>query len=206
MYAGFENTAARYAFGSLWMSAKRNLPLILVLIFLIPLFTSCNNNGQGNTSSCGSPAEITVGTSTKKIPTGNCAGDFLSSGATVHVKVGQTLTVHFAGGAGGESRGTTAARSENPKVLELTSDQPLEERYQALAPGVADILFSPPINIPGTCWSGYGYQHPNIAKPCVVAKVTVTQSCAGKSSGNCSSPQSKRKLQLATEQESYWLE
>lgn len=96
------------------------------------------------------------------------------------------------GGAGGESRGTTAARSENPKVLELTSDQPLEERYQALAPGVADILFSPPINIPGTCWSGYGYQHPNIAKPCVVAKVTVTQSCAGKSSGNCSSPQSKR--------------
>ena len=171
------------------MTTRRTLLIILALAFLGAVLTSCAT-GRSNSSSCGYPAEMTVGNSTRNIPTGNCAGDFLSSGANVHVEVGQTLTVHLADAAGSGSSGTAAARSQNPKVLELTSAQPLEERYQAVAPGVTDILFSPPIDIPGTCWSGYGYQHPNIAEPCVVAKVTVTQSCAGKSSGKCSSPQS----------------
>lgn len=89
------------------MTARRTFSIILTLAFLSPLLTSCVT-GRVNASSCGYPAEITVGNSTKKISTGNCAGDFLSSGATVQVKVGQTLTVLFMGNAGGASRGTAA--------------------------------------------------------------------------------------------------
>lgn len=168
------------------MDSKRILLVTLVLTFLGPLLTSCNN-GQTTTSSCSYAAEITAGNSTQKIPTGNCAGSFLSTGAAVHIKVGQSLTVHFIDGTSSRNRGTALARSQNPNVLELTAEKSMEQRYQGLAPGVAEILFSPPVNIPGLCLSGYGG---TIAKSCVVAKVMVTQACAGKSAGNCGQPTS----------------
>ncbi|TAN31245.1 MAG: hypothetical protein EPN30_00350 [Actinomycetota bacterium] len=93
--------------------------------------------------------------------------------------------MHFIDSTDSKSQGTAIARSQNPKVLELAADRSTEQRYQGLAPGVAEILFSPPINIPGLCLSGYGG---TIATPCVVATVTVTKSCASKSAGNCKSP------------------
>ena len=166
------------------MNSKGTFLVVVALAFLSSLLTSCNN-GQATTSSCSYAAEITAGNSTKKIPTGNCAGSFLSTGAAVHIRVGQSLTVHFIDSAGGKSHGMASARSQNSKVLELTAEKSMEQRYQGVAPGLAEILFSPPINVPELCLSGYGG---TIATPCVVAKVTVTQSCASKSHGNCKSP------------------
>lgn len=168
------------------MDSRRTLLVTLVIAFFSVLLTSCNN-GQTTTSSCSYAAEITAGNSPKKIPAGNCAGSFLSKGAAVHIKVGQSLTVHFIDGTSSRNRGTALARSQNPNVLELTAEKSTEQRYQGLAPGVAEILFSPPINIPGLCLSGYGG---TMASPCIVAKVTVTQSCTGKSPGSCEQPNS----------------
>ena len=165
------------------MNSKRIILIVLALVFLFPLLTSCNN-GQVTTSSCSYAAEITAGNSTKKIPTGNCAGSFLSTGAAIHIRVGESVTVHFIDSAGSKGTGMASARSENPKVLELTAGKSMEQRYQGLAPGVSEILFSPPINIPQFCLSGYGG---TIATPCVVAKVTVAQSCVGKLPGKCNS-------------------
>ena len=160
------------------MTAKRTLLLILALVLLIPVFTSCDNNVQGNSSSCGYPAEITVGNSTKKIATGSCAGHFGSTGVTVQVNVGQSLTIHFSDYL------MNSARSDTSKVLELTSENSLEQRYQALAPGASEILYSPPIGIPTLCPTGSGG---TMAEACVIAQVTVTPSCTNKSAGSCKS-------------------
>lgn len=164
------------------MTSKRNLLVILALELLCPLLTSCGTS-QATTSSCGYPAEVTVGNSTKNTPTGSCAGYFAPAAvASVHMSVGQTLTVHF-----GE-RGAASARSQQPKVIELTSENSSEQRFQAVAPGASEILYSPPIEDPGVCFSGFNQ---TMDVPCVIAKVTVTQSCGSKSSGNCRSSQNR---------------
>lgn len=162
------------------MTAKRNLLLILALAFLSPVLTSCSHRQAS--SSCGYPAEITVGNSAKSLGAGSCAGYFGSEGVAVHMKVGQTLTVHF------ESSSLASARSQYSKVLELTAEKSMEQRYQALAPGVSEILYSPPIDTFLVCQSGFNQ---NMAVPCVIARVTVTQSCASKSAESCSSTQGK---------------
>jgi len=161
------------------MTSKRNLLVILVLAFLSPLLTSCSHRQAS--SSCGYPAEITVGHSTKSLGAGGCSGSFGSTGTTIHMKVGQTLTVHF------ESRGIASARSQYSKVLELTTENSLEQRYQALTPGISKILYSPPINTFLLCQNGFNQ---TMAGPCVIAEVTITRSCA-KSAGSCSSTQGK---------------
>ena len=161
------------------MTTKRDLLVILTLVLLGPLLTSCVT-GRVNTSSCGYPAEITVGNSTKKIPTGSCAGKWGPIGSSVHMKAGQTLTVHFA------AHDFASVRSQDPKVLGLITDKSLIERYQALAPGVSEILVSPPIG--GFCLGVYG-PNSTMVEPCVMAKVTVTQSCSGKSAERCNSSQ-----------------
>lgn len=159
------------------MIAKRSRLIILTLAFLASLLTSCVA-GRTNTSSCGYPAEITVGNSTKNIPTGDCAGRLGSTGVAVQLNVGQALTVHLSDYL------MISARSENSKVLELTAENSLEQRYQGLAPGVSEILYSPPIEMPTLCPTGSGG---TMAKPCVIAKVTVTPSCTNKSAGTCKS-------------------
>ena len=158
------------------MTSKINLLVILVLAFLSPVLTSCSHRQAS--SSCGYPAEITVGNSTKSLGAGGCAGSFGSTGTAIHMKVGQTLTVHF------ESRAIASARSQYSKVLELTAENSLEQRYQGLAPGESEILYSPPIEMPTLCPTSFGG---TLAKPCVIAKVTVTPSCTNKSAGNCKS-------------------
>ena len=163
------------------MTAKRTLLLILVLAFLGPLLTSCVT-GRVNTSSCGYPAEITVGSSTRNLGLGGCDGSFGSEGVAVHIKVGQTLTVHF------DELGIASARSQHSKILELTAENSREQRYEALTPGVSKVLYSPPIHtsLPSLCTGG---QTPYLSI-CVIANVTVAQSCVGKSAGSCSLTQS----------------
>ena len=150
------------------MTAKRTLLLILALTFLASLLTSCVA-GRVNSSSCGYPAEITVGGSTKNIPTGDCAGRLGSTGVAVQLNVGQSLTIHFSDYL------MNSARSDTSKVLELTAENSLEQRYQALAPGASEILYSPPIGIPTLCPTGSGG---TMAEACVIAKVTVAPLCA----------------------------
>ena len=161
---------------------RRTLLVILTLVFLGPLLTSCVT-GRVNTSSCGYPAEITVGGSTRNLGLGGCDGSFGSEGVAVHMKVGQTLTVHF------DEPGIASARSQHSKVLELTAENSREQRYEALAPGVSKILYSPPIHtsLPSLCAGG---QTPYLST-CVIANVTVAQTCLGKSAGICRSPQDK---------------
>lgn len=157
------------------ITIKRSLKIILTLVFLGPLLTSCVT-GRANVSSCDYPAEITVGSSTQNIPTGSCAGKWGPIGSPVHMKAGQTLTVHFA------EHGFASVRSQDPKVLELTAIKSLTERYKALAPGVSEILVSPPVG--GFCLGIHG-QNSTMVEPCVMAKVRVTQSCSGKSAKGC---------------------
>ncbi len=161
------------------MTAKRNLLLILALAFVGPLFTSCTAK-QSYPAPCGYPAGISLGNnSVESIFAGACGGSFGSTGVAVQMRVGQTLTVHF-----GE-HGIATARSLHPKVLELTEENSNEQRFQAVAPGESEILYSPPINEPGVCLDNSGQ---TMAVPCVVAEVKVTQSCSGATSaGNCKS-------------------
>ena len=163
------------------MVAKRNLFAILALAFLCPLFASCGN-GQANTSSCDYPAEITIGNSNKTLPSGSCSGEFASAtAASVRMSVGQTLMVRF-----GE-RGVASARSLDSKTLELTAESPVEQRYQAIASGASEILYSPPAGGLLVCSDGV-----TISSPCVIAKVTVFQSCPGSTSaGKCNSLQNR---------------
>ena len=145
---------------------------------MFPLLTSCGPNRPA-TSSCDYPAEITVGNSTKMLPSGSCAGYFWSTtAASVHISVGQVLTVHF-----GE-RGVASSRSLHPKVLELTAENSMGQRFQAVASGTSEILYSPPVGGLLVCTDGV-----TMAVPCVIAKITVTRSCAGKSVRSCNSSQ-----------------
>lgn len=157
------------------MIARKSLLVIAALTFLSFLLTSCNNNGQGNTSSCGYQADITVGNSTKPVGAGGCDGTLGSEGAAVHMKVGQTLTVHF-----GEP-GIASARSQHSKVLELTSENSMEQSYRAISAGVSKILYPVPIHTFLLCTGG---ETPYLS-PCVIADVTVTQLCAGESPAHC---------------------
>ena len=100
------------------MTAKRTLLIIVALVFLGPLLTSCSHAQA--TSSCGYPAEITVGNSTRNLGSGGCDGSFGSEGVAVHMKVGQTLTVHF------DEPGIASARSQYSKVIELTAENSRE--------------------------------------------------------------------------------
>lgn len=146
---------------------------------IIPLLTSCAHV-SATTSGCGYPAEITIGNSTKNTPTGSCAGYFTPAAvASVHMSMGQTLTVHF-----GES-GAAFATSLHPKVLELAAKNAMDQSFQAVAPGVSEILYSPPGG--GlVCTNGQ-----TMAVPCLIAKVTVAESCVGKSTKKCNSSQNQ---------------
>ena len=161
------------------MNARRTL--LVILAFTLPglLLTSCSHIRAS--SSCGYPAEVTIGNSAKNVGIGSCAGHFGSEGVAVHMKVGQTLTVHYA------SRGMASTRSQYPNVLELTEENSMEQSYRAISSGESKILYSPPINTFLVCQSGFNQ---TMALPCVIAKVTVTQSCASKSAGSCRSTQS----------------
>ncbi len=168
-----------FRLGDRHSTSKSTFSLIVVLALFGPLLTACSHRQAS--SSCGYPAEITVGNSAQSIGAGGCSGSFGSAGTAVHMKVGQTLTVHF------ESRAIASATSQYSKVLELTAENSLEQRYQALTPGVSKILYSPPIDTFLLCQRGFNQ---TMAGPCVIAEVTVTPSCASKSAGSCRSTQS----------------
>ena len=157
--------------------------LVLALALLAPLFTSCTAK-ETYPAPCGYPAGISLGNSSvESIFAGACGGSFGSTGVTVQLRVGQTLTVHF-----GED-GIATARSLHPKVLELTEENSNEQRFQAVAPGESEILYSPPMNEPGVCLDNSGQ---TMAVPCVVSEVKVTKACSGTEfAGSCKSSADK---------------
>lgn len=147
--------------------------IVLALVLLGPLVTSCSHRQAS--SSCGNPVEITVGNSTRNVGSGGCDGTLGSQGVAVHMNVGQTLTVHF------DQPGIASASSQHSKVLELTGENSMEQSYRAVSDGLSKILYPVPVHTPLLCVGG---QTPYLS-PCVIADVTVTQSCPGESPRNC---------------------